>query len=197
MSNSQKVEAGRTSPSPRSLFLILCAAGCFTLAAALLFITGLPERADYTGFFLETGQRVAPEINSLAPPIDTTTLSNDALSLDGLRGSPVIVNFWATWCAPCRFEMAELQNLYEEHRASGLRILAVNLNEPTPLVQQWVDEMGLTYDILPDEDQAIARTYRLFAPPSTFVISPEGIIIQIFFGPVTADQLESVLAPYL
>lgn len=179
------------------VFLILGAVACFLLATALLLITGLPDRADYTGFMLASGQRVAPELNNLAPPFELAALSGGTISLDDFRGSPVIVNFWATWCAPCVVEMPELQALYNAYQDDGLRILALNLDEAPSMVRAWVEEMRLTYDILLDDDEITAQTYRIFAQPSTYVINPDGVIVRIFYGPATTRQLESVILPYL
>ena len=178
----------------RKLFLLSAAAACFTLAAVLFLQGGLPERAAYTGLVLDSGQIAAPELDFLAPSFAGDTLTGLALTLEDLRGNPVVVNFWATWCVPCRVEMPELQRLHEQF--PDVTILGVNLAEQPGVVQRWVDEFGLTFPIVLDREAIIATRYQVRVQPSTFVISPEGIISRIYYGPVTAQQLDSVLSEY-
>jgi peroxiredoxin len=176
--------------------LLIGAVACWVTAFLIVVQTGLPERADYTGY-LEAGQRVAPELNAIAPPFTLPALAGDNVRLADLRGRVVIINFWATWCEPCEFEIPELQAVYQRYKARGLRLLAVNLGESRPAVQQWVDTLGLTFDVLLDERQQVAAQYQLRGQPSTYIISPEGMITQIIYGPVSRETLEAAIAPFL
>jgi peroxiredoxin len=179
----------------RALLLSLSAASI--LGAALLLLgAGLPQRGDFTAFVVD-GERVAPEPGEIAPPFERTTLDGEALALVDLRGSPVIVNFWATWCAPCREEMPQLQALYETYATDGLRILGVNMGESPRAVAAWRAGFGLTFDLLLDPDERLARTYALLGYPTTVVISPEGVVLRVYRGAVTAAQLEDALSAYL
>ncbi len=182
-------------PIPR-LGLFSLAIIALTIAAILVLQAGLPSHADYTGFQLDSGQVVAPEVNSLAPPFANPTLDGNIITLYDLRGNPVIINFWATWCGPCRVEMPELQSLYDDYGEQGLHILGVNLAEPVPLITAWVRDFGLTFDIVLDEQGQIATTYRLRGQPSTYVISPEGIITHVYYGPVNMDTLRAAVESY-
>lgn len=159
-------------------------------ASWLLIYTGLPNRAEFTGNSVLDGRRIAPEINALAPPFTQPTLNGDTLVLDDLRGESVVINFWATWCVPCRTEMPELQAL---HADTGVRVLAVNLAENPQAVREWVTELGLTFTIVLDAQGQIAEAYRLRGQPSTYVVAPDGIITHIFYGATTADALRDAL----
>lgn len=165
---------------------LLCggAAICFMLSALLLVSAGLPESTV-----------LQPDV--AAPDFTLSTLKGETLSLDALRGSPVIVNFWATWCVPCRIEMPALQSLYDDYADSGLHVLAINLGEPRAAVVQWAESFELTFDILLDPDGGTAVSYGMRAPPATFVIAPDGRIVRVFYGPVTAGQLRAALAVFL
>ncbi len=174
--------------------MLLGAAVCFAAALALLIAAGLPDRAPYSGQLLPDGQAIAPEIGAFAPDFTAPTL-NGHLQLTKLRGQPAIVNFWATWCAPCRVEMPELQAFHEAHPA--VSVLAVNLGESRDLVVDWVAQLKLNFDIVLDADGSIAGEYRLRGQPSTYVISPGGVITSIFYGPTTQQALEGVLEPFL
>lgn len=181
----------------RRLLLTVSAGICIAGAVLLITAAGLPERAAFTGWETVGGVYLAPEVGSMAPPISQPTLNGDTMTLASLRGSPVVVNFWATWCPPCIVEMPELQAAYEAHAADGLRILAVNMGESADVIAPWVASLGLTFDILLDEDELLPVLYRVLAQPSTFIIAPDGAISHIFYGPVTRGQLENALRPHL
>lgn len=177
-------------PLRRGLYLA-GAALCFWAALFIVLAAGLPERAQFSGQILADGLVMAPELNALAPRFMLTTLAGDFIDLERLRGSTVIINFWATWCEPCRIEMPILQAFYEA-RPDSVRILAVNLGESPEAVGAWVNEFGLTFDILLDPQQTVAALYQLRGQPSTYVLTAGGIISAIFYGPVTAQQLQAV-----
>jgi peroxiredoxin len=157
---------------------------------------GLPERAEYTGQIIPGELPIAPEIGAVAPPFELTTTAGDKVNLSTLRGSPILVNFWATWCEPCRVELPGMELVYRDYQAKGLHILAVNLGESSDTAKSWADEFGLTFDLLLDRNQQIAALYQLRGQPSTYVISPEGIITQIFYGPASQDGLQAAIAPF-
>lgn len=177
--------------------LLLGAIFSFSAAFWLLAASGIPERVQYTSISLQGDELpVAPEINAIAPPFVLNELSGKQINLLTLRGKPVIINFWATWCDPCRAEMPALQMVYDKYQERSLHILAVNLGERTTAVREWQQTMGLTFDLLLDPPQAIAALYQLRGQPSTYILSPDGIITHIFYGPVAITTLETAIAPY-
>jgi len=117
--------------------------------------------------------------------------TGEELDLSALRGQWVVVNFWATWCVPCRVEMPELQAFYEDH--DDIAIIGVNIGERRPVIAEWVTDFDLTFDIALDPRQVIYAQYRVPGQPTTFVIAPDGIITNIFYGPITADTLQSII----
>jgi len=159
-------------------------------ASALLYHAGLPNRVDYTGRVVDGLGRVAPEINALAPPFELSTLNGENLNLLDLRGEVVVLNFWATWCPPCIVEMPALQALHDE---TGIRILGVNIGEQRSVVAQWIAANNITFDILLDPQGRVAQDYQLRGQPSTYVISRDGIITHIFYGPVSMRDLRHAL----
>lgn len=180
--------------APARPLLLLGALASLAIAVVLLLAAGLPQRAAYSGEILANGQIVAPEIGANAPTFFAPTLGG-SVDLPQLRGTPVVINFWATWCVPCRVEMPELQALHEAQ--PDVRVLAVNLGEPLDLIVDWVTHFGLTFDIVLDAEQTIAANYRLRGQPSTYIVSPEGTITAIFYGPTTQQALEAALEPFL
>lgn len=167
---------------------------CLIAALVLVMGGGLPDRAAYSGYLLASGQAVAPEIGAFAPPFQESTLDG-TVSLRQMRGAPVVINFWATWCIPCRVEMPELQAFHQAH--PQVQVIAVDLGEPRDLVVDWVTQFGITFPIALDGDSSTAALYRLRGQPSTYVVSPGGVITHIFFGPTNRQSLEAALEPFL
>jgi peroxiredoxin len=118
------------------------------------------------------------------------------VSLSEFRGRPVIINFWATWCAPCRIEMPELQAVYEKYQEEGLVILALDQDEPLELARTFFyDEMGLTFTPLMDRRSLVAAQYgAFFTLPSTYFVDGDGRVVAVHRGTLTRNQIENYLA---
>lgn len=179
----------------RAILLIIGVCSSFFAAILIIVAAGLPTRATYTGSFNADSNPVAPELNAYAPNFTAPGLDGTPFELADLRGQPVIINFWATWCIPCAVEMPELQALQAAH--PNIQVIGVNLAEPPPRVAAWVQNGGYTFDILFDADGEIARLYALRGQPSTYIVTPEGVISAIFFGATSQPALENALAPFL
>jgi thiol-disulfide isomerase/thioredoxin len=160
-------------------------------AFVLVMWAGLPDRAAYTGQYVPEIGYVAPEIGAFAPPFDRQTLTGQRVQLTALRGQPVLLNFWATWCEPCRLEMPLLQTLHEEY--PQLRILAINLGEDPVSVAEWVQRLELTFDIVLDPARQLELDYALRGQPSTYVIAPDGRLSAIFYGIAPEPALRAAL----
>lgn len=134
------------------------------------------------------------EVGEKALNFTLLDLDGNPVSLSDFEGQPVIINFWATWCAPCRIEMPELQAAYETYQNEGLVILALNQDESADLAREYfVGEMGLTFTALLDDNSAISTAFGIFGLPTTFFLDAEGIITVIHRGPMTLEQIEGYL----
>jgi peroxiredoxin len=118
----------------------------------------------------------APEVGALAPNFQLKTLDGELVTLSGLRGRPVILNFWATRCGPCIAEMPVLQAAFNEKAAEGLFMLAVDIGENEPIVRKFVEVKELTFNVGLDSSGAVSERYQIQYIPSTFFIDAEGII---------------------
>jgi peroxiredoxin len=104
--------------------------------------------------------------------------SEDSVRLSDYQGEVVLLNLWATWCAPCRQEMPSMERLYEELGPEGLRIVAVSVDPTRRVVHEFVDEYGLTFDILHDQSQRVDVLYQTTGLPESFVIDRHGVIVK-------------------
>lgn len=141
----------------------------------------------------------APRKGSAAPDFALRALDGSTVRLSELHGQVVVVNFWATWCAPCRAEMGDLNAIYLEQKDAGVTVLAINaegasFGDARTAAQNFVDELGLSLPVLLDTPGGdIFHLYRLTGVPSTFVIDGQGVIRHIAFGPMNRDQMRKAI----
>jgi thiol-disulfide isomerase/thioredoxin len=135
-----------------------------------------------------------------APEIDLPVLTGGRVQLSKLRGQPVIVSFWATWCPPCRTEFPELVRLHQAYGPAGLRVLGVNARDQernTKNIKQFVDEFGAAFPVALDQRGKARSTYRIVGHPTTVFIDAAGTIKQIHRGPINGEELDRGVAAIL
>jgi len=140
---------------------------------------------------------VAPQKGFLAPDFVLSTLDGGRMRLSDLRGRPVLVNFWASWCGPCRAEMPHIQAAHEAHTGEGLIVVGVNQMESQATVAQFVNEFGLTFPVPLDRDGDVSDDYRARALPTSFFVDADGVIRDVVIGPMTSGLIESKLEAIL
>jgi len=140
-----------------------------------------------------------PEPLGPAPDFERTTLSGDRVRRDDWTGRVVILNFWATWCAPCREEIPRLIDLQNEYSPDDVRVVGVSIDEEgESAVRPYAEKMDISYPILLDPDRSLAEAYDgHYAVPTTFVIDPEGRIRQRYMRVVTEEDLRPVIEALL
>jgi thiol-disulfide isomerase/thioredoxin len=135
--------------------------------------------------------------NGLAIPKKTTSSINFELeNLDGLkeqltdyRGKVVFLNFWATWCGPCRIEMPSMERIYNEFQDDGMVILAVNLGESSAIAGEFMKSNNLSFPVLLDKDQTVATIYGVRSIPTSYLIDRDGNIMAMAVGAREWDSL--------
>jgi len=135
------------------------------------------------------------EVGNLAPDFQLQNLDGQAVSLGNLRGKPVLINFWATWCGPCRSEMPYIQEIYEEWSDKGLVLLAINIGESSSKVEEFRQSYNLSFTVLLDTKQNVAQKYNIQYIPTTFFVDKDGIIQDKVIGPFqNKTQIENRLS---
>jgi thiol-disulfide isomerase/thioredoxin len=110
------------------------------------------------------------------------------LQLKDQRGRVVMVNFWATWCGPCREEMPQLNRLYEKYRASGFVLLGVNVDDDSSKAAEVAKKLGVTFPVLLDTDKKVSKLYDLSTMPSTVIIDRDGKVRYVHRGYLTGYE---------
>ncbi len=131
----------------------------------------------------------APAVGKPAPEFAAVALEGERpVSLKALRGRPVLLNVWATWCHPCRQEIPALQQIHQTRR--GLEVVGVSIDEPGQgaEIRSFLRQYGATYPIWLDPDDRVSSTFATVGVPTTFLIGPDGTLLWKHVGPVRADD---------
>jgi peroxiredoxin len=133
-----------------------------------------------------------------APDFELTTLNGEKVKLSDYKGKKVILNFWATWCPPCKAEMPHMQKYYEKNaEKENVEILAVNLtsmDDGKDKVQEFADGYELTFPIPLDVDGGIGEEYRAFTIPTTYMVDTKGLIQHKIVGPMNEDMMAEMVS---
>ncbi len=137
------------------------------------------------------GDIPAPQQGFLAPDFHLRTFNGESYTLSELRGNPVLINFWASWCPPCRSEMPAIQRVYDEFQDRGFTVLAVNTTYQDNLGDAitFAQIRNLTFPILLDRDASVTNLYEVRSLPTTFFIDPQGIISDVVVGGPMSEAL--------
>ena len=146
-------------------------------------------------FGLTAAVLLSPEIRRIDPGSDAPAFralnitTGDSVALADFRGEVVLLNVWATWCAPCEAEMPSIQRLHDSLATRGLRVVAVSVDQDdVDDVQEWLDERGLTFTVLHDRSGRIEQVYQTTGVPESFVIDRRGIIVKKIIGATEWDH---------
>jgi len=158
----------------------------FWVSSGWIWFSRVPDGAA------SASQHAVAQVGFLAPDLTLMGLSGESVSLQEFRGQPVILNFWASWCAPCRAEMPALEQVATRYADEGLVVLLVNQGERKRTMSDFLAEMRLTLPVLLDRDLSATMLYRVQALPTTFFIDRDGRIQDLTIGgPMTDAYLSS------
>jgi len=205
-----------TSPEPqppdkpfdRRLWLLPAGLALLLLAAALVVfgprLLGRAEGAPLSsiapfdetaeGSTVTSGLEDLPAPGRAAPDFALPDLDGNTVRLSDFSGRPVVLNFWATWCAPCRLEMPELARAAADYADRDLVVLAVNQDETAEQVGGFLTEVGLSLPALLDAGGEVGAAYGAFFLPTTVIVGPDGIVGAVHRGILSRDELDDYLA---
>ncbi|MGQ0561552.1 MAG: TlpA family protein disulfide reductase [Gemmatimonadota bacterium] len=142
------------------------------VALAGVFVLAWTQRDRFTP--VDAGSR--------APAFSALTLDGDTFSIEAARGKVIVLNVWATWCAPCLAEMPALERLHQKFRGRPVEVIAVSADlDPAP-IEPFVEQLGLTFPVIHDRERVLENRYLVHGLPTTFVIDTEGRIVRRVLG---------------
>jgi DsbE subfamily thiol:disulfide oxidoreductase len=177
------------------LGILLLVGAVWLMEGGRLETTSSDTAADAGVVSLTGIQGVAtPRLGEPAPSFSLVSVDGSTTSLADLRGRPVLLNFWASWCPPCRGEMPDLDRVAGEYRDRGLVVVGVDLEEDREPVLRYAQTLGLQLSLLLDQGGAVATRYNVTGLPTSYFVDRDGLIRDRNVGPLTPSGLRSRVA---
>lgn len=153
----------------------------------------------FAGWRIMAAGNVGPEIGKQAPEFTLDDLNGKSIKLKDVtsQNKVTLVNFWATWCPPCRGEIPELIKLYKKYSGQKLALVAIDLQEDPAQVKAFARRNGINFTVLVDNNGMVGNQYRVSGIPTTFVIDNKGIIRDMTVGGTTLEALEAKIRPLI
>lgn len=144
----------------------------------------------YTLFMNSQSKKgISAQINKPAPNFTLNTLDDKPVSLSDFKGKALLINFWGTWCEPCKREMPLLEDSYQKYKADNFELVTINLRESNFLISSYLERNKLTVPVLLDKSATISKSYDVYNLPVTFFIDEKGVIQRIYEGELTKEAL--------
>lgn len=170
------------STSTRKVLAVV-ASGSLILALMILLGIGLANKSPVTG------RSGVTRIGKPAPTMSFTTFDGKTFDLQQQRGKPVVINFWASWCAPCRQEATVLENMWGKYQDKDIVFIGVDIQDSDDAARAFISEFGLTYPNGMDQNGRISIDYGVIGIPVTFLVDREGIVVRRWVGGIRQSQI--------
>jgi len=163
------------------------------IAIVIASIAVIELRKPRQSPILNDDKNVGISIGKTAPDFQLQSLEGKSVKLSDFRGKNIVLNFWASWCPPCREEMPEFQRIYTEN-SDSLVVIGVNLQESRESAEAFIKKLGITFPILLDPNAQVKDRYNVFTQPVTYFIDANGKIVDKKFGPLTTEEINEKIA---
>jgi peroxiredoxin len=164
-------------------------AAVLSFSSPVMFVTARVSAAEHS----HDSQTPSPAIGAPAIDFDLKALDGRSVNLKSLRGKPVVLNFFASWCDPCRDEMPLINKLAAGGSGGRYAVLGIAVEDTRTALMQFVNEAGISFPVALDLDSTVKRSYRIFGPPATFFIDRSGLIRDVVLGPMTPERAHQAL----
>ncbi|MEH7086201.1 thiol-disulfide oxidoreductase ResA [Neobacillus drentensis] len=145
----------------------------------------------YANFTKDTKQKVA--VGAQAPDFALVDMQGKKHKLSDYRGQGVFLNFWGTWCPPCKKEMPYINNQYHQYKDKGVQVLTVDIQESELAVNQFAERLKLDFPIMIDTDKEVMNTYGIDPLPATFLINKNGEVVDYYTGELTEEKVREFM----
>ncbi|WP_243386466.1 thiol-disulfide oxidoreductase ResA [Bacillus kexueae] len=144
----------------------------------------------YSNFFVS---KEKVQVGSVAPDFVLKSLDGESIQLSDFEGKGVFLNFWGTWCEPCKREMPYMERQYQYYKEQGVEIIAINVAESNLAVENFVNQHGLSFPVVLDKNMEVLNAYGVDPLPTTFLINPDGEVIDIITGQMTERNIRDYM----
>jgi cytochrome c biogenesis protein CcmG/thiol:disulfide interchange protein DsbE len=134
-----------------------------------------------------------PQVGQPVPGFQLTAFDGSVMDMDAQRGRVVVLNFFSSWCSPCREEAGDIEQAWREYQAKGVQFFGIGYKDAAPKARAFLDEFGVTYPATSEAGNRTARSYGVTGVPETFIIDSSGRLARHFLGPITQQELEHEL----
>ena len=165
-----------------------------SLALAGVTIAATESNLDAAQLIQQASPNPGPAIGRRAIAFSLQTLDGKAVALETFRGKPLVLNFFASWCDPCRDEMPLINELASVATKEGYNVLGIAVEDTRAAITEFSKETKLVFPIALDLNNTVKRSYRIFGPPATFFIDDQGMVRDMVLGPVTRERMREALA---
>lgn len=146
------------------------------------------------GLALIEANRSRPAVGTLAPDFTLETLDSEVITLSELRGNVVLINFWASWCVPCKEEAPALEALWRQYKDQDVVFLGIDWADPENLAREYLEDFDITFPNGRDLGEKIGDLYKISGVPETYLVDQNGVIDRFYMGPINFNDLRARLA---
>lgn len=157
-------------------------------ALLLLSMNAAAPQVSEAQLFQQASPRPGPAIGRAAVEFQLQTLEGKSINLESYRGKPLVLNFFASWCDPCRDEMPLINELAANSDKGNYRVLGVAVEDSRAALDEYKKEAHLIFPMALDLNNTVKRSYRIFGPPATFFIDAQGVVRDMVLGPLTKER---------